>query len=342
MGGGQARVHAELFHRGHVRFSDFGDADVVAELGERRVVSCCLLHDGVLRCQRQVGRAHEGVGSRRENLNIVLRKRKAHRGAFRSADPVALHGPHLFRPRVEGVEVIEQFLLHRREVVVRRTEYELRKAKARAHILEGLIIALDDIDAIIDTIRSSPDTPSARAALMQNFGLSEIQSQAILDMRLAKLTGLERDSIRAEHAELVETIADLDDIIRTPARVRDIIKDELTELEGRFGDDRRTQLVEATGELSLRIRGGTMQVCGHAVDRWAIGNSAPYGDPDWRRFAYITINGDASRKVYVEPGSFAKLAWAIDRPTTDAHIALSLSLALSAPRSHSTPVGLHP
>ena len=110
MGGGQAGVHAELFHCGHVRFSNFGDADLIAELGERWVVSCCLLHDGVLRCQCQIGRAHEGVGSRRVNLNIVLRKREPHRGAFRSADPVALHGPHLFRPRVEGVEVIEQFL----------------------------------------------------------------------------------------------------------------------------------------------------------------------------------------------------------------------------------------
>jgi DNA gyrase subunit A len=156
------------------------------------------------------------------------------------------------RPRVLTLlEVIEHFVEFRREVVRRRTEFELRKAEARAHILEGLRIALDRLDAVITLIRASKNPPEAKAGLVANFGLTEIQAQAILDMQLQRLTGLERQKILDELAELVALIEKLRAILASDTLVLQIIVRELRDVQAKFGDERRTQIVEEAGELSL-------------------------------------------------------------------------------------------
>ena len=144
------------------------------------------------------------------------------------------------------VEIISEFIAHRREVVTRRTQYELGIAEARAHILEGLKIALDNIDAVIKTIKGSATKDEAKTNLMVQFGLSEKQSDAILEMQLQRLAGLERKKIEDELAEKLLLIADLRDILAKPARVTAIVSDELVEMKERFGDERRTE-VQAGG-----------------------------------------------------------------------------------------------
>src|SRR6476469_3117161 len=139
-------------------------------------------------------------------------------------------------------ELIHYYVAHQREVVTRRTQYELRRAEARAHILERLLIALDNLDAVIELIRASADTDSARSGLMEKFELTEEQAQAILDMRLARLTALESDKVRSEHAELVERIGELRGILGEPARIDGLVIDELGELEASYGDERRTEI----------------------------------------------------------------------------------------------------
>lgn len=142
-------------------------------------------------------------------------------------------------------EVLSYYVDHQIDVTVRRTKFDLKKAEDRAHILEGLRIALDHIDEIIHIIRSSNTDAIARATLMEKFALSEIQANAILEMRLKRLTGLERDKIENEYQELMVTIADLRDILANHHRVLDIIRGELTEVKNRFGDERRTEISEA-------------------------------------------------------------------------------------------------
>jgi len=147
-------------------------------------------------------------------------------------------------PRVLTLkEVIAEFIKFRHEVVVKRTQFELREAEARAHILEGLKIALDNLDAVIKTIRASKNPAVAKAALVSTFGLSEIQSQAILDMRLQKLTGLERQKIIDEYTEILKLIARLNEILNNVGLRMEIIKTELREVQERYGDDRRTEIV---------------------------------------------------------------------------------------------------
>lgn len=148
-------------------------------------------------------------------------------------------------------EILEHFIDHRREVVTRRCLYELRQAEARAHILEGLIIALDHLDEVIEIIRSSPDGATARVRLMERFGLSELQAQAILDMRLQRLTGLERDKIRDEHAELMKTIAWLKAVLDSDPMLMDIIKGELIAIRDEYADARRTDIVEDAANISM-------------------------------------------------------------------------------------------
>ncbi|HYN47793.1 MAG TPA: DNA gyrase C-terminal beta-propeller domain-containing protein, partial [Candidatus Nanopelagicales bacterium] len=140
--------------------------------------------------------------------------------------------------------VIAHHIDHRREIVRRRTEYDLGKARDRAHILEGLKIALDHLDEVIRTIRESADVETARANLMAAFGLSEIQAQAILDMRLARLAALERKKIEDEYLAVIQLIAELEDILANPSRVLGIIKDELTELKRKYAGERRTRVVD--------------------------------------------------------------------------------------------------
>ena len=140
-------------------------------------------------------------------------------------------------------QILDAYIVHQKEVVVRRTRFDKEKAEARAHILEGLLIALDHIDEVIRIIRASETDAEAQAELMSKFKLSERQSQAILDMRLRRLTGLERDKIQSEYDDLLALIADLADILAKPERVSQIIKEELDEVKRKFGDQRRTELM---------------------------------------------------------------------------------------------------
>ncbi|HLO34659.1 MAG TPA: DNA gyrase subunit A, partial [Candidatus Deferrimicrobium sp.] len=142
--------------------------------------------------------------------------------------------------------VLVHYVDHRREIVRRRTEFDLGKARARAHILEGLKIALDNLDAVIRTIRESQDVELARTNLMARFDLSELQAQAILDMRLARLAALERKKIEDEYLSVIQLIAELEDILANPQRVLSIIKDELAELKKKFGGERRTRVADDT------------------------------------------------------------------------------------------------
>lgn len=156
------------------------------------------------------------------------------------------------RPQLLNVkEMIHYFVEHRHEVVVRRTQYELKKAEDRAHILEGLIIASDNIDEVIAIIRGSSNADEARENLIERFKLSEIQAKAIVEMRLRQLTGLEQDKLRAEYDEIVKTIADLKDILANEERRMQIIKDELTEVKEKYGDERRSEINFAGGDLSI-------------------------------------------------------------------------------------------
>ena len=161
---------------------------------------------------------------------------------------------------VEGVprtlsllELVTHYLDYQREVVTRRSKYELRKAEDRAHVLEGYLIALDNLDAVIELIRGAADTDEARTGLMERFTLSEVQAQAILDLRLARLTGLARREIEQEFADLKERIAELRAILGDPARIDGLIKDELLEIKGIYAktNERRTEIVAAEEELEL-------------------------------------------------------------------------------------------
>ena len=148
-------------------------------------------------------------------------------------------------------DMIYHFVEHRHEVVVRRTQYELRKAEERAHILEGLIIASDNIDEVIALIRSSSNADEARAKLIERFKLSEIQAKAIVEMRLRQLTGLEQDKLRAEYDEILKTIDDLKDILNSKERRMTVITEELLEIKEKYGDARRSVIEYAGGDLSI-------------------------------------------------------------------------------------------
>jgi DNA gyrase subunit A len=148
-------------------------------------------------------------------------------------------------------EAIEAYVDHQREVVTRRTKYELARAEARAHILEGLLVALDNLDEVIETIRASRDPDAARTALIERFELSTVQAQAIVDMRLRQLTALESDRIKQEHADLVERIRELREILGDEAKVMGLIKEELLEIAETYGDERRTEISHVEGELDI-------------------------------------------------------------------------------------------
>jgi DNA gyrase subunit A len=155
------------------------------------------------------------------------------------------------RPRLLNLkDLIEKFVKHRHDVVVRRTKFELDQAQKRAHILEGLLIAIDNIDEVIKIIRAADSPNAAKEQLIARFNLSEIQSGAIIDMRLRSLTGLERDKIRAEHAELMKLIDYLNSILSDQVLQMKIIRDELVEVKNKYGDARRTQIVPDAGEFN--------------------------------------------------------------------------------------------
>lgn len=146
-------------------------------------------------------------------------------------------------------QVLEHFILHRKNIVYRRTAFELRKAEEKAHILEGLNIALDNLDDVVALIRESKTPLAAKEQLMSRFGLSEIQAQTILDMRLQRLTGLERDKIRQDYEDILEKIKELKEILGSEILVMEIVKNELTETKENYGDGRRTEIIDATDEI---------------------------------------------------------------------------------------------
>jgi DNA gyrase subunit A len=156
------------------------------------------------------------------------------------------------RPQILNLkEILEKFIEHRREIIVRRTIYDLKKAEERAHILEGLRKALDFLDEVIEVIRSSADPKEAKSRLMADFTLTEIQAQAILEMRLQRLTGLEREKIISEYQDLIKSIARYKAILENPAMVLQIIKDEVKEIRERHGDERRTEILYESGDIDV-------------------------------------------------------------------------------------------
>src|SRR6201985_260195 len=148
-------------------------------------------------------------------------------------------------------EVIGHYVDHQREVIVRRTKSESRRSEERAHVLEGQLIALDNLDEVIALIRGSRDTETARAGLVERFELSVIQAQAILQLTLSRLTALEADKIKQEHADLIERIKELREILGDEQRVLDLIKEELSEISEVYGDERRTEITHAEGEIDI-------------------------------------------------------------------------------------------
>lgn len=183
--------------------------------------------------------------------NIVLNtlyKHTALQSSFSVNNIALVNG----RPQMLNLkDMIHHFVEHRHEVVVRRTEYELKKAEDRAHILEGLIIASDNIDEVIALIRSSSNADEARGKLMDRFKLTEIQAKAIVEMRLRQLTGLEQDKLRAEYDDLLNTIEDLKDILAKKERRMQIIHEELLEIREKYGDERRTDIEYAGGDMDI-------------------------------------------------------------------------------------------
>ncbi len=162
------------------------------------------------------------------------------------------NGSAAIEPQVLSLkQLLEHFIAHRKNVIVARTTYDLRKAQERAHLLEGYRIALDNIDEVIEIVRGSQTTDEAKQRLSARFELSELQAQAIVDMRLRTLVGLERQKIEDEYAELIKTIAELEDILRSPRRVAQIVKSETLDVKKRFGDERRTSIEPAEDEMSI-------------------------------------------------------------------------------------------
>ncbi|MBU4510396.1 DNA gyrase subunit A [bacterium] len=188
---------------------------------------------------------------RSANIDIVLNNLYKHTKMKTSfgvnALAISQGRPKLFNLK----ELLECFLAHRKEVVERRTRYELRKARERAHILEGLKIALSNIDEVVQIIKKSNNVKTAHAKLRSRFGLSDIQTQAILDMKLQRLTSLETEKILEEYLELIKRIAYLEDILQNEKKLMLIIRDELLEMKEKYGDERRTEIVEDEGEYEI-------------------------------------------------------------------------------------------
>ena len=186
-----------------------------------------------------------------EHAQVVLNQLYKHTQMYTSFGIIMLA---LVRnqPKVLSLkELLAHFVEHRKEVITRRTQYELRKAEERLHILEGFKIALDNLDEIVELIKGSESPAAAKAGLVRTFALSERQAQAILEMRLQRLTALERDKILEERRELIATVAKLKEILESEKLILDLAVEELTELREKFGDARRTEIVEDVGEISI-------------------------------------------------------------------------------------------
>ena len=184
------------------------------------------------------------------NASVVLNKlykMTALQTSFGVNNVALIHG----RPKTLNLrDLIKYFIEHRREVVIRRTQFELRKAKERAHILEGLIIASDNIDEVIRIIRAAKTPNDAIAGLIERFNLTEIQSRAIVEMRLRQLTGLMQDQLHAEYEEIMKQIAYLESILADDEVCRKVMKDELLEVKAKYGDERRSEIVYSSEEFN--------------------------------------------------------------------------------------------
>lgn len=182
---------------------------------------------------------------KREAMSEIVLNHLFKSTTMESTFGIILLAIHNKEPKIFNLlELLQIFIAHRKTIIIRRSIFELEKAKARAHILEGLTIALDHIDEVIATIRASADSESAKSALVEKFKLSELQAKAILEMRLQRLTGLERDKIASEYAQLLEEIANLESILRSEEKLKEIIKDELLEIKQKFSTSRKTQIEE--------------------------------------------------------------------------------------------------
>ncbi|WP_026476750.1 DNA gyrase subunit A [Alkaliphilus transvaalensis] len=185
------------------------------------------------------------------NANVVLNKLYKHsqmEDTFSIIMIALVNG----QPRVLNLkEILSHYIEHQKDIIIRRTRFDLQKAEEKAHILEGLKIALDHLDEVISLIRSSETVHVAKSGLIERFGLSERQAQAILDMRLQRLTGLEREKIEAEYQELLRIIKELKEILASETLILNIIKDELTEIKEKFGDQRRTEIAFDEGEINI-------------------------------------------------------------------------------------------
>ena len=231
-------------------------------------------------------------------------------------------------PKILNIrQILDEFLQFRHEVILRRTKYDLAKAEARAHILEGLKIALDNIDAIIALIKKARDVDTARKGLMKNFKLSEIQAQAILDMRLQRLTGLERKKIEDEYRELIKLIQKLKSLLASKSLRMQLIKSELIELKEKYGDNRRTQIITRSGDgqQSLEEMVSDEEFIIALTRSGRIGRFAPadystdaaatlLGEKDYLRFALRSVNSQhllfvcRSGRAYLSRTSFIPLA----------------------------------
>ncbi len=228
-----------------------GDDGVLAKIAE-------LVHEKVITGIRDIADQSDRNGmriwielKRGEMAKVVLNQLYKHTPLQTTfgANVVTLVGG---TPRTLGLKaLLRHYVDHQKEVITRRTKFRLQRAQDRLHILEGYLIALDHLDRVIAVIRGSADADAARETLISEFGLSEVQARAILDLRLRALTALQQDEVRKEHGELVALVTELRSILADEARVYAIVKDELSELGRRFGDDRRTEILPAEGELDL-------------------------------------------------------------------------------------------
>ncbi len=183
------------------------------------------------------------------NADVVLNQLFKH-SQLQTTFGIIMLALHENQPKIMGLkEMLQHYIAHRKDVIVRRTRFDLARAEERAHILEGLKVALKNIDAVVRAVKGSKSPEDAKAALVKNFSLTDIQAQAILDMKLQRLTGLEQEKIRAEHDELVKMIVDLKGILASGQRVVAIIKSDIAELRDAYGDDRRTEIVEVASEI---------------------------------------------------------------------------------------------
>src|SRR5512143_487969 len=185
------------------------------------------------------------------NPNVVLNQLYKHTAMQSTFGVIMLALDHGAPKVMDLKQLLERFVQHRHDIVVRRTKFDLEAAEAREHILEGLKIAVDNIDEIVELIKKSKDVPEADARLRKRFGLAEKQSDAILNMRLAKLTGLEIEKLEAELAEVRALIKDLKSILASKPKRMTILKEELDEVAKKYGDERRTEILADQGDFSV-------------------------------------------------------------------------------------------